>query len=235
MFNLCIYCFIFIFKYILCSLLIMDISRAQEILDYWIPKDGSQNMDKWFKKSSEYDAEITEKFGELLKEAEAGKGFGWLVSKDTFVAYIILTDQFSRHIYRDTAAAFKNDVATLLFTHAGFELYLDELKGYELMFAFMPYLHSEKKVAINWGYSAWEAVRDLYRTKLDSRISDDDEDTNAQIIKLVEIINDMKPHVVGHNSTIKKFGRFPKRNKALGRVSTPEELLYIAETKGRQY
>ena len=78
----------------------MEISRAQEILDYWFTKDGTGDMDKWFMKSSEYDAEIKEKFGDLLKEAESGKGFGWLVSKDSFVAYIILMDQFSRHIYR---------------------------------------------------------------------------------------------------------------------------------------
>ena len=67
----------------------MDISRAQEILDYWFPKDGSPDYDKWFMKSEDYDDEIKEKFGKLLKEAEKGKGYGWLVSKDSFVAYII--------------------------------------------------------------------------------------------------------------------------------------------------
>jgi len=48
----------------------MDISRAKDILDYWFPKDGSADFDKWFMKSSEYDEEIKEKFGDLLKEAE---------------------------------------------------------------------------------------------------------------------------------------------------------------------
>ena len=72
----------------------MDITKAKDILDYWLPKDGSADFDKWFMKSSDYDNEIKEKFGDLLAEAEKGKGYGWLVSKDSFVAYIILMDQF---------------------------------------------------------------------------------------------------------------------------------------------
>jgi uncharacterized protein (DUF924 family) len=115
----------------------MDISRANDILDYWFPKDGSADFDKWFMKSSEYDEEIKEKFGDLLKEAENGGGFGWLASKDSFVAYIILTDQFSRHIYRGSGDAFKNDVSTMIFTKLGFDLYRHQLVGYEFMFAFM--------------------------------------------------------------------------------------------------
>ena len=76
----------------------MDITLSKKILDYWIPKDGKPDYDKWFLKSSNYDNEIKELFGDILKEAEKGKGFGWLISKDSYVAYIILMDQFSRHI-----------------------------------------------------------------------------------------------------------------------------------------
>ena len=121
----------------------MDISRAQDILDYWFPSDGSPDYDKWFMKSSDYDDEIKEKFGDLLKEAEKGKGYGWLVSKDSYVAYIILMDQFSRHIYRGTEDSFKNDKGVMIFTELGFEIFKDELVGYEFMFAFMPYMHTE--------------------------------------------------------------------------------------------
>jgi uncharacterized protein (DUF924 family) len=94
-------------------------------------------------KSQDYDEEIKEKFGDLLKEAEHGKGFGWLVSKDSYVAHIILMDQFSRHIYRGKGDAFKNDKGCLIFVELGWELYKEELKGYEFMFAFMPYMHTE--------------------------------------------------------------------------------------------
>ena len=92
----------------------MDISRAKDILDYWFSKGlYTADYDKWFMKSQDYDEEIREKFGDLLKEAERGKGFGWLVSKESYIAYIILMDQFSRHIYRGSGDAFKNDNSLL--------------------------------------------------------------------------------------------------------------------------
>ena len=108
----------------------MDISRAKDILDYWFPSGGKGDYDKWFMKSKDYDAEIKEKFGALLKLAEEGKGMGWLVSKESFVAYIILLDQFSRHIYRGSKDSYKNDFASLLFVKQGFQVYGPELEGY---------------------------------------------------------------------------------------------------------
>ena len=102
----------------------MDISRSKDILDYWFSKGlYTPDYDKWFIKSQDYDEEIKEKFGGLLKEAEQGKGFGWLHTKDSYVAYIILLDQFSRHIYRGSGDSFKNDTGVMIFTELGFELY----------------------------------------------------------------------------------------------------------------
>ena len=122
----------------------MNISKAKEILDYWFSKGVyTPDYDKWFMKSEDYDEEIKEKFGDLLKEAEHGKGYGWLVSKDSYVAYIILMDQFSRHIYRGHGDSFKNDNGVMIFVELGFELYREQLKGYEFMFAFMPFMHTE--------------------------------------------------------------------------------------------
>ena len=113
-------------------------------------------------KSQDYDAEIKEKFGDLLKEAEKGKGFGWLHTKDSFVAYIILMDQFSRHIYRGTGEAFKNDNGVMIFTELGFDIYKNELKGYEFMFAFMPYMHTENKTIQQKGENIFHRHKDLY-------------------------------------------------------------------------
>ena len=140
----------------------MDITRADEILKYWFKDDGSADFDKWFMNSKAYDNEITEKFGELLKEAEKGNGFGWLVNKNSFVAYIILMDQFSRHIYRDTADAFKNDISTIIFTNMGFDLYRQQLVGYEFMFAFMPYMHTESLEYQNKGEKIFNKHRMNY-------------------------------------------------------------------------
>jgi uncharacterized protein (DUF924 family) len=230
----------------------MDITRADEILKYWFKDDGSADFDKWFMNSKAYDNEITEKFGELLKEAEKGNGFGWLVNKNSFVAYIILMDQFSRHIYRDTADAFKNDISTIIFTNMGFDLYRHQLVGYEFMFAFMPYMHTESLEYQNKGEKIFNKHRMLYdranrpypvvgsRYHLLSSPTTDDfmsgiEPVLTQADKDLKMLDQMQTHVLGHKQTIEQFGRFPKRNEALSRDSTQAEINYIRQTPNRPY
>ena len=237
----------------------MDITRADEILKYWFKDDGSADFDKWFMNSKAYDNEITEKFGELLKEAEKGNGFGWLVNKNSFVAYIILMDQFSRHIYRDTADAFKNDISTIIFTNMGFDLYRQQLVGYEFMFAFMPYMHTESLEYQNKGEKIFNKHRELYvryqngghgssgydakkgsRYHLLSSPTTDEfmsgiEPVLTQADKDLKMLDQMQGHVLGHKRTIEQFGRFPKRNDALGRKSTDNELKYMGQTPNRPY
>ena len=239
----------------------MDISRAKDILAYWFPKNGSADFDKWFMKSSEYDDEIKEKFGDLLKEAENGGGFGWLTSKESFVAYIILTDQFSRHIYRGSGDAFKNDVSTMIFTKLGFDLYKHQLVGYEFMFAFMPYVHTESLKYQKKGEKIFNKHRELYvhyqgggsgSTGYDAKkgsrhhllsptvtgeFMSGIEPVLTQADKDLKMLDQMQTHVMGHKRTIEQFGRFPKRNDALGRESTDKELNYMAlpSVKSRPY
>ena len=224
----------------------MNILKAQEILDYWFPKNGSPDYNKWFIKSQDYDEEIKEKFGDLLKEAEKGKGYGWLVSKDSYIAYIILMDQFSRHIYRGSGDAFKNDIGVMIFTELGFELYKDDLVNYELMFAFMPYMHSE-----NIGYQRKGEVYfhrhmelyDRYGPRCISLIGIDGikeqtDDLNIkQNDKDYEMLKSMKSHIEGHRKVILCYGRFPKRNEVLGRKPTFHEEQYMnrEEVKKRPY
>ena len=228
----------------------MDISRAKDVLDYWFSKGlYTADYDKWFMKSQDYDEEIKEKFGDLLKEAEKGKGYGWLVNKDSYVAYIILMDQFSRHIYRGTGDSFKNDNGVMIFVELGWELYKEELKGYEFMFAFMPYMHTEnmayqKKGQFNFGthkqlYGNYP-LGDKNKRKVTepihvSYMGSLDEVTNND--KEYEMLKSMESHVTGHQQTIIQFGRFPKRNEALGRESTPQEISYMErpEVKKRPY
>ena len=232
----------------------MDISRAKEILDYWFSKGlYTPDYDKWFMKSQDYDEEIREKFGDLLKEAEQGKGFGWLHTKESYVAYIILLDQFSRHIYRGSGDSFKNDIGVMIFTDLGFELYREQLKGYEFMFAFMPYMHTENMIYQKKGEHHFFRHKKLYLDKhgvgdATRPLTDENhpsysarmgcippEKTNYD--KEYEMLKSMEPHVTGHKQTIIQFGRFPKRNEALGRESTPHEIRYMEqpEVKKRPY
>ena len=221
--------------------------QSKDILDYWFSKGlYTPDYDKWFMKSENYDEEIKEKFGGLLKEAEQGKGFGWLHTKDSYVAYIILLDQFSRHIYRGTGEAFKNDIGVMIFAELGFELYREQLKGYEFMFAFMPYMHTENKSYQKKGEQIFRS-QNLYGNRgrplsggehpsYSSRMgSFPPEKTNYD--KEWEMLKQMEPHQKGHQQIIQIFGRFPKRNKALGRESTAHEIRYMEqpEVKKRPY
>ena len=233
----------------------MDISRAKEILDYWFSKGlYTADYDKWFMKSEDYDEEIREKFGDLLKEAEKGKGYGWLVSKESYVAYIILMDQFSRHIYRGKGEAFKNDNGCMIFVELGWNIYSKQLKGYEFMFAFMPYMHTENGVYQSTGTRIFEIQKQLYKYTTgsvkrihDRPLTDENHPSYSSRMGCIpektnydleyEMLKSMEPHVTGHQQTIIQFGRFPKRNKALGRESTPGEIAYMErpEVQKRPY
>jgi uncharacterized protein (DUF924 family) len=213
----------------------MDISYAQQILDYWFTKDGTPDYDKWFLRSNKYDDEIKEKFGDLLKEAEKGKGYGWLISKDSFVAYIILMDQFSRHIYRGSCDAFKNDKGTMIFTELGFEIYKDDLIGYEFMFAFMPYMHTESLLYQEKG----KEIFNNYYSVCEQKQKQKNMPTLKSELLLhyqqdLKMLKSMKNHMEGHFVVIEQFGRFPKRNEALGRISTQNEINYMNQPHVRE-
>jgi len=229
----------------------MDISKAKDILDYWFSKGlYTADFDKWFMKSQDYDEEIKEKFGDLLKEAEQGKGFCWLHTKDSYVAHIILLDQFSRHIYRGSGDSFKNDNGCMLFVELGWEMYKEQLEGYEFMFAFMPYMHTENMSYQRKGTINFEIQKRLYGNEPNtsagkkrpltapihvSYMGSLDEVTNYD--KEYAMLKSMEPHVIGHNATMRMFGRFPKRNVALGRETTIQEEQYLnrEEVKKRPY
>lgn len=231
----------------------MDISKAKEVLDYWFSKGVyTPDYDKWFMKSQDYDEEIKEKFGDLLKQAEHGKCFGWLVSKDSYLAHIILMDQFSRHIYRGKGDSFKNDKGCLIFVELGWELYKEELKGYEFMFAFMPFMHTESLIYQKKGAEHFHKHKKLYyhidnnlsvkrpltgseHPSYSSRMGCIPEKSNNDLEW--EMLKSMEPHMIGHKKTIEMFGRFPKRNKALERENTKQENEYLNSeaVKNRPY
>ena len=78
----------------------------QDVLDFWYSSDIDYN--KWFENGRDYDYFIKKKFSNLLYAAENGYLLDWLSTKYSYLALIILLDQFSRHIYRDTDKAYQN-------------------------------------------------------------------------------------------------------------------------------
>lgn len=171
---------------------------AQTLLDFWfVAHDGKD----WFGGKPEFDAEVSSRFMLTLKQAERCELFEWRDTPEGRLAEVIVLDQFSRQLYRNSGNAFKNDMLALALSQeaiaGGHDMSLSEVQQ---QFLYMPYMHSESMAIQNEGLN-------LFR-------------------KLSE---DLYEYQVKHAEVIKRFGRFPKRNVALGRTSTPDEISYIEE------
>ncbi|MES2434684.1 MAG: DUF924 family protein [Pseudomonadota bacterium] len=171
-----------------------------EILDFWL---GEIGPDGWYAGGDEIDDLIRDRFAEIWQAAFDGGLEHWVEGTVGTLAYLILCDQFSRNMHRDTARAFATDpqalAAAKLAVTEGWDLNAPEP---ERQFFYMPFEHSEDI-----------ADQDRAVGLLTERMASDPE---------------MALHARAHREIIIRFGRFPTRNAALGRVSTPEEAEFIA-------
>ena len=195
--------------------------RIQSILQFWFegvddltPIDkGKRPFSKWFKGSKALDQEIRSRFEDDLNNARAGKYKEWEQSPRGTLALILFYDQFTRNMYRDTPRMYMADAParelTLQLTSGQRERTLNLI---ERVFVYMPLMHAEDIQAqrLSVGYFA-ELVEEsrgknpgnthYYRYSLD--------------------------YANRHRAIIDRFGRFPHRNKILGRTSTPEEIEFL--------
>lgn len=189
---------------------------SKEILLYWFGNENKFNSKKWFIESYKYDNEIKEKFEKMLLLYDRKKGVEHLKNKDEFIAFIILLDQFPRQIYRNTEKAFVFDKKIIEFTDYGFEYYVEELTHMEIIFAFMPYIHSENKIYREKSKKILEKIKE--------RLGEDN-------VIFKKIVKNYKIH----QEVFDKFGRFPKRNDALNRKTNEEEMMYLHMRKNKYY
>jgi len=189
----------------------------EDILQFWFgdateaPAKAEARMPLWFEVSVENDARIRERFGAAVEAAARDELASWAGMSRPALALIVLLDQFSRNIWRGTARAFAQDAQALAVARqavgAGF---FRKLAPMEQVFLVLPFEHSESLDAQR------EAVR---------------------LCREIAVMTppDWRPFIAGflpyaeqHHELIARFGRFPHRNAALGRVSTPEEEAYLA-------
>ena len=171
----------------------------QQILSFWFEEiDPSQ----WWAVDADFDEQIRERFSELLRQASFGELHMWRTSAKGRLAEIIVLDQFSRNIYRDTPQAFAQDPAALVLAQEAVSRDAHkELSADERIFLLLPYMHSESaKIHI--------AAEQLFR-----------EFTPASNYDFE----------LRHKAIIDRFGRYPHRNKTLGRTSTPEEIEFLKQ------
>jgi uncharacterized protein (DUF924 family) len=186
----------------------------QQILDFWFGAAGEashgQSRNEWFRKDPAFDALIAARFGELLREALDGGLETWSSSPRGSLALIILLDQFTRNVHRDTAPAFSGDRRALAVARAAVDRGDDHvLIPVERWFLYMPFVHAEDEEAQQRSLELFTRLRD---------------ETG-----LAEPLLWAEKHAV----VIRRFGRYPHRNALLGRSSTAEEEAFLHEPGSR--
>lgn len=178
-------------------------TRAAEIaqvLDFWFAPGMAE---RWFKTDPAFDAEVRARLGPLHERAAAGELHGWRDSAEGCLALVLLLDQAPRNLFRDAARAFATDAAALeLAYHAIARGFDRELPQGRRIFLYLPLEHSE----------------DLA-----------DQETCVRLTAALDENPDWHDYAVQHRDIIARFGRFPHRNAALGRESTPEELAFLEQ------
>lgn len=197
--------------------------KIEQVLDFWfedvdeeipLTKD-SPVIQRWFGRDDQLDQEIKRKFGALHTRASKDKLNEWLLSTEGQLALIIVLDQFSRNIYRDSIQAYDNDLKALEYalkmTKDGFD---QDLPIFQRQFVYMPLIHSEN---IKIQERAIEYFQEL--------LTEAHEKTHPSISYFEDLLNYAKQHV----EIIKTFGRFPQRNKVLKRKSTSAENEFLRQ------
>ena len=197
--------------------------RAKDLLQFWFgtrPYTAAQVQHHsriWFGEpgapelTPQTDELIRERYGELALAAEQGRLAAWESSPRRRLALILLLDQFSRNIYRGSAHAFAQDLQALSLTVSGMQVGADAtLDPVERLFFYMPLMHAESLDVQEESVAAFRRLREEAPADLRGTF-----DSNLH-------------YAVLHRNVIERFGRFPSRNEALGRQSTPEEIAWLA-------
>ncbi|WP_431299775.1 DUF924 family protein [Tabrizicola sp. BL-A-41-H6] len=174
-------------------------SDPVEVLDFWL---GEIGPDGWYAGTPEIDAVVKDRFAELWQAAHEGGLDHWTEGTVGTLAYLIVTDQFPRNIHRGSALAFATDARALA--------------------------AAKKAVAAGWDMNAPEPERQFFYMPFEH--SEDPADQTLAVEYLTERLAsapDMSLHARAHQEVIRRYGRFPTRNEALERDSTPDEQAYL--------
>eukprot|EP00736_Rhodelphis_marinus_P004482 Rmarinus@m.12662 len=198
---------------------------SEDVLKFWfgVDLDHPQPRSLWFMKSDQFDAEIRARYEDVVNAALSGE-----IEEPTdpaaTLAMIILVDQFTRNLYRNTPKMLAGDEKALKLSRKLVASGEDKLFPPVMRcFVYTPYEHSESLQAQEECVALTEQlVRDF---PVDGAQTDSDR-------KAREFVAQFARYAVQHREPIKRFNRFPHRNAMLGRKSTPEEEAYLEEHGG---
>ena len=174
-------------------------SDPVELLDFWITEIGPKG---WFNGGDAVDSACRDRFLDLWQAAHDGNLEHWVDGPTGTLAYLILTDQFPRNMFRGQARAFATDARARAAARRAVALGWDiEVPEPERTFFYLPFEHAENLADQDWSV-------ELYA---------------ARMVEDAEFLL----HAKAHREIIARFGRFPFRNAALGRTTTPEEQAFL--------
>jgi len=174
----------------------------EEVLRFWLDEVGPEG---WYQSSETLDAQVRDRFQSAWENVRAGAYGLWLTYPSGTLAYVILTDQFPRNMFRGEGRAFATDRAGLtaakVAINRGWDLRIDEPAR---QFFYLPLMHSEN-------------------------LCDQERCVRLICERMPQHGPDNLLHARAHREVIRRFGRFPYRNAALGRASTAPERTFEAE------
>lgn len=175
--------------------------KLGDILEFWFEELDPAD---WFSGGAELDQKICERFGAVHTAVAAGEYWKFRTTPDSFLAEVIVLDQFSRNMFRDTPTAFTYDGQALVLAQQAIAAGLDtKLVPEERQFLYMPFMHSESREIHVDALRLFESLGNEESTKFEKI----------------------------HKDIIDQFGRYPHRNKVLGRETTPEEITYLTNNQ----
>jgi uncharacterized protein (DUF924 family) len=170
-----------------------------EVLDFWFFETPPE---AWWAADPDFDALIRRRFAALHQRASRGELYAWRGTPPGRLAEIIVLDQFSRNLFRDSARAFAQDLAALALAQeavaAGAHLPLEPARR---VFLLLPYMHSESREIHAVAERLFRELTPPFNHEFELR----------------------------HKAIVDRFGRYPHRNEALGRPSTAEEAEFLKQ------
>jgi uncharacterized protein (DUF924 family) len=169
------------------------------IIHFWFEETAPQ---QWFQVNSDFDDIIKQRYSDSYELAASGACSDWKIDANGCLALCLVLDQFPRNMFRGQGKAFATDKEALLVSkhaiHRGFDQIMSPLKR---RFIYLPFMHSENS---------------------------NDQKRSVELFASMQVDDPMGyEHALRHAREIERFGRFPYRNKALGRENTPEEDAYL--------
>ncbi len=171
----------------------------QQVLEFWF---SELHPAMWWRKDAKLDERIRQRFGTVHRQAEQGELWAWRETAAGRLAEIIVLDQFSRNLWRDTPRAFATDGMALALAQEALVQGADQqLVVQQRSFIYMPFMHSESLLI------------------------------HAQAVRLFATpgMEDSFAVELQHKAILQRFGRYPHRNHILGRQSTEQELLFLQQ------